>query len=239
MLSFFTRIFVQDEESLRLLEGIGVHHAERVGDTRFDRVREIAAAAHPIPVVERFAGDEPVMVCGSTWPEDETLLLDYMNRHPAARKWVVVPHEIGEGHVREILGKARVPAVRYTDTAADWQVARILVIDQIGFLSSVYRYATMAYIGGGFGRGIHNTLEAAVYGIPVIFGPRHRKFHEAVELLAHGGAFTIKNGEELDSVLDSLIENPAIARAAGQEALAYVRSQLGATDVIIRHLLKD
>ena len=238
MLSFFTRIFVQDDDSLRLLEGIGVRHAERVGDTRFDRVQEIAAAAHPIPIVERFAGDEPVMVCGSTWPEDETLLLDYMNRHPGARKWVVVPHEIGEGHVREILGKACVPAVRYTDSAADLQAARILVIDQIGFLSSVYRYASMAYIGGGFGRGIHNTLEAAVYGIPVIFGPRHQKFHEAVELLARGGAFTIKNGEELHALLDSLIENPAIAQAAGGEALAYVRSQLGATDVIIRHLLK-
>ena len=129
------------------------------------------------------------------------------------------------------------PAVRYTDPQADLPAARVLVIDRVGFLSSVYRYGDIAYVGGGFGKGIHNTLEAAVYGTPVIFGPRHEKFKEALDLLHCGGAFTIKNKEEFSSLVDSLLENPTIAHTAGQNALAYVHHQLGATEAIIRQLV--
>ena len=237
MLGFFTRLYVQDETSLRLLAGIGIDRVQQAGDTRFDRVAQIAKAARDIPPVEKFCQGRPAVVCGSTWPADEDIITAYVNAHPDTRKWIIVPHEIGENHIREILSKCRVPAVRYTDPQANLPAARVLVIDRIGFLSSVYRYGDIAYVGGGFGKGIHNTLEAAVYGIPVIFGPRHEKFKEALDLLHCGGAFTIKNKEEFSSLVDSLLENPTIAHTAGQNALAYVHHQLGATEAIIRQLV--
>ena len=237
MLGFFTRLYVQDETSLRLLADIGVDRVQQAGDTRFDRVAQIAEAAQSIPLVERFCQGKRAIVCGSTWPADEEIITAYINAHPDSGKWIIVPHEIGEGHIRDILAKCHAPAVRYTDTQADFSAARVLVIDRIGFLSSVYRYGSIAYIGGGFGKGIHNTLEAAVYGIPVVFGPRHEKFKEALDLLDRGGAFTVKTKEEFASLIDSLTANPAIAEAAGQSALAYVRSQLGATEAIIRQLV--
>ena len=237
MLGFFTRLYVQDEASLRLLASIGVDRTQQAGDTRFDRVAQIAAAAESVPRVEAFCQGRPAVVCGSTWPADEEIITDYINSHPESGKWVIVPHEVGEGHVREIVARCKAPAARYSDEAADLAAARVLVVDRIGFLSAVYRYASVAYIGGGFGKGIHNTLEAAVYGIPVVFGPNHRKFKEATDLLERGGAFTIKNKDEFGSLFDSLLENPAIAQTAGGEALAYVRSQLGATEAVIRQLV--
>lgn len=126
--------------------------------------------------------------------------------------------------------------MRYTDESADYSSAEVLIIDCIGLLSAIYRYGKIAYIGGGFGVGIHNTLEAAVYGIPVIFGPKYRKFKEAVSLIQEGGAFTIQNGNELNAILDSLMENPEIAGTAGKKAVAYVNSQLGATECIMKYL---
>ena len=238
-LEAFTHLFVQDENSKQLLHEIGIDAVSIAGDTRFDRVFTIASNAKNLPEIERFAQNMPVFIAGSTWPPDEELLLTLIERYPSV-KFIIAPHEIHASRIEKLRTAIHRPSLRYTELTpeSDLAHAEVLFIDTIGLLSSVYRYGTWGYIGGGFGRGIHNTLEAAVYGIPVIFGPRHQKFHEAVELLARGGAFTIKNGEELHALLDSLIENPAIAQAAGGEALAYVRSQLGATDVIIRHLLK-
>lgn len=237
MLHFFTRLFVQDEESVKLLDSIGITHVQQTGDTRFDRVKQIADAAKKIEKVEAFCNDRRAVVCGSTWPGDEEIIIDYINKQENNYKWIIVPHEIGESHIRDILGKCRKPVARYTDEQADLSTCQVLVVDTIGVLSSIYRYGSISYIGGGFGKGIHNTLEAAIYGIPVIFGPKYRKFKEAVDLIACGGAFTIQDRVQFASLLDSLTNSPAIAEAAGQSALLFVNAQLGATDIIMRQLI--
>ncbi len=237
MLHFFTRMFIQDEESARLLSSIGIQAFEQTGDTRFDRVKQIADTAQDIDKVTHFLNGAPAVVCGSTWPPDEELLLDYINRDNTNLKWIIAPHEIGENHIRTILGKCQKKVIRYTQDEAGETDAKVLIIDCIGLLSSIYRYGKIAYIGGGFGVGIHNTLEAAVYGIPVIFGPRYQKFNEAVRLIQQGGAFNIHNKTELDELLDSLLQDQAITETAGRQALAYVNSQLGATAIIMKYLV--
>ena len=239
MLGFFDHLFVQDEESVRLLNSIGIQNAQRTGDTRFDRVKQIAGAAKEIEKIERFCDGHPAVVCGSTWPPDEDLLLDFINDDTSSYKWVITPHEIGESHIKAILEKCKKKAIRYTDENTSPADCDVLIVDCIGLLSSIYRYGKISYIGGGFGVGIHNTLEAAVYGIPVIFGPKYQKFNEAVNLIREGGAFSIGNGEQLREVLNSLIQTPAIAEAAGQKALAYVNSQLGATEIIVKELTQN
>lgn len=236
MLHFFTRIFVQDQESVSLLRTLGITEVQQTGDTRFDRVKQIATEARHLEKIEAFLGKNPAIVCGSTWPPDEEILLNYSNTSASPYKWIFAPHEIGENHIRSILGKCQRKAVRYTDEQADLSGAEVLIIDCIGLLSSVYRYGKIAYIGGGFGVGIHNTLEAAVYGLPVVFGPKYRKFQEAVSLTENGGAFSIKNEEELKNILDVLIETPEIATTAGERAMNYVNSQLGATQTIMQYL---
>ncbi len=236
MLGFFTRLYVQDEQSMQLLTAIGIKRAQLTGDTRFDRVKQIADAAKDIEKVRLFCEDQPAVVCGSTWPPDEDILLDYINRYDGPYKWIIAPHEIGESHIKTIIGKCHKKVVRYTQSAGNPADYDVLIIDCIGLLSSVYRYGKIAYIGGGFGVGIHNTLEAAVYGIPVIFGPKYQKFKEAVSLLQEGGGFSIQNGNELKEILNSLIQSPAITRTAGQKALTYVNSQLGATEIISEEL---
>lgn len=236
MLKFFKVLFVQDGQSVQLLESIGIKNARLTGDTRFDRVKQIANAAQDIERVALFCGEQPAVVCGSTWPPDEELLTGYINQYTGNYKWILTPHEIGENHIKTILDKCQKKIVRYTDEKADFANSEVLIIDCIGLLSAIYRYGKIAYIGGGFGVGIHNTLEAAVYGIPVVFGPKYQKFNEAISLIREGGAFSIKDGNELKEVLNSLTQSPAIAEAAGQKALDYVNSQLGATEIICKEL---
>lgn len=232
MLGFFKCLFVQDEQSVKLLSDIHINQVRLTGDTRFDRVKQIADAARDIEKVAAFCNQQPAVVCGSTWPPDEDILLDYINHYTGTYKWIIVPHEIGENHIKSILDKCRKKIIRYSQIANNPAEYDVLVIDCIGLLSAIYRYGNIAYIGGGFGAGIHNTLEAAVYGIPVIFGPKYQKFNEAVTLIREGGAFSIQNGTELAEVLNSLIGNPVVAETAGKKALEYVTSQLGATEVI-------
>ncbi len=236
MLSFFSCLYVQDQASVDLLKGIGIRNIQLSGDTRFDRVKQIAAAAKIIEKAEQFCNGRPAVVCGSTWPPDEDILMDYIDHYTGDYKWIIAPHEIGENHIKAILGKCKKKIVRYSQENTDFSDYDVLLIDCIGLLSSVYRYGKIAYIGGGFGVGIHNTLEAAVYGIPVIFGPNHRKFNEAVNLIREGGGFCIHDMTEARQLLDSLLGNPAIAEAAGAKALRYVDSQLGATDTICKEL---
>ena len=236
MLSFFDRLFVQDGQSIELLKNIGITRTHLTGDTRFDRVKQIADAAKEIETVRLFCNGHPAMVCGSTWPPDEDILMDYINNYSGNYKWILAPHEIGENHIKTIMDKCHKKIARYTQMPADIAECKVLIIDCIGLLSSVYRYGNISYIGGGFGVGIHNTLEAAVYGIPVIFGPKYHKFNEAVTLIKEGGGFSINNGSELKGLLDSLINNPTIAQTAGEKALEYVKSQLGATTIIVNEL---
>lgn len=238
MLGFFKYLYVQDKQSVKLLASIGVKNVLLTGDTRFDRVKQIADEAKEIDKVRLFCNGQSIVVCGSTWSPDEDILMEYINNYSGDYKWIIAPHEIGEGHIKNILDKCQKKAIRYTqagDNLADYDV---LIIDCIGLLSSIYRYGKIAYIGGGFGVSIHNTLEAAVYGIPVIFGPKYQKFNEAVGLINEGGAFSINNSTELSGILDSLIKSPIVAETAGKQALAFVRSQLGATEIIIKELKK-
>lgn len=238
MLQFFKCLYVQDEESVRRLEQIGITNVQLTGDTRFDRVKQIADAAQDIEKVALFCDGHPAVVCGSTWPPDEDLLMEYINRYSGDYKWIIAPHEIGEGHLKAIAGKCKKKLVRFSQPETDFANAEVLLIDCIGLLSSIYRYGNIAYIGGGFGVGIHNTLEAAVYGIPVIFGPKYQKFKEAIHLKQEGGAFSINQATELKDLLDNLIQSPAITTTAGKKALDYVRSQLGATEIISKALKK-
>ena len=238
-----THFFVQNERSVELLRSIGVtDNVTIVGDTRFDRVIDIRNIAKSLPIVEQFAqaqdgAPQPfVLVAGSSWQPDEDILLDYVNRHPEIRL-VIAPHVVNEAHIQEIEQKLTTPALRYSKaTPQNVQNYRVLIIDGYGLLSSIYRYATVAYVGGGFGVGIHNVPEAAVYGIPVIIGPNHQRFAEAVALMENGGCKSIENAEDFSAIMDDFLENPSHITAAGSAAGHYINQNAGVTPVIYQHV---
>lgn len=238
-----THFFVQNERSVELLRSIGVtDNVTIVGDTRFDRVIDIRNIAKSLPIVEQFAqaqdgAPQPfVLVAGSSWQPDEDILLDYVNRHPEIRL-VIAPHVVNDTHIQEIEQKLTTPALRYSKaTPQNVQNYRVLIIDGYGLLSSIYRYATVAYVGGGFGVGIHNVPEAAVYGIPVIIGPNHQRFAEAVALMENGGCKSIGNAEDFIAIMDDFLENPSHITAAGSSAGRYINQNAGATPVIYQHV---
>jgi len=239
-----THFFVQNERSVELLHIIGVQdNVTIVGDTRFDRVIDIRNNARPLPLVEQFTRAKEdsnaapfVLVAGSSWQPDEDILLDYVNRHPDLRL-VIAPHVVNDAHIQEIEQKLTTPALRYSQaTLENVDDYRVLIIDGYGLLSSIYRYATVAYVGGGFGVGIHNVPEAAVYGIPVIIGPNHQRFAEAVALIANGGCKSIKNAEDFSVIMDDFLENPAHIAQAGSAAGDYIHQNAGATPLIYQHV---
>ena len=233
MLRVYTHLYVQNEESRALLAGIGIDRVSVVGDTRFDRVVDIRRQAKDLPLVKAFAGTSRVFIAGSSWPKDEDIFIDYFNRHPEI-KLIIAPHEIHEEHLTEIVGKLKRPYMRYT-TADESGIAAAdcLIIDCFGLLSSIYQYGHIAYVGGGFGVGIHNVPEAAVYGIPVIFGPNYHKFREAKELIAAGGAFPITEAAEFDSLMQRLADDAAFLAQSGKAAGEYIAANTGATQRII------
>lgn len=232
----FDHLFVQNEVSKDLLQGIGVTNVTVAGDTRFDRVQQICQQAKELPLVESFKQGKLTFVAGSSWQPDEDLFIDYFNHHPEV-KLIIAPHVIGEDHLQQIISKVEGKVVRYTQaTLENVQDARCLLIDCFGLLSSIYRYGEIAYIGGGFGTGIHNTVEAAVYGVPVIFGPNHQRFMEAKDLIACGGAFSANDGNELNELLDKLLLDSDYLHDTGHKAGSYVSSRIGATDIILKHI---
>lgn len=234
ILKYFTAIYVQDEASAQLLQQYGIENVEVAGDTRFDRVQMIAQQAKDIPQVERFAaGSDKVIIAGSTWPKDEELLARYVATHRDVRL-VLAPHEIHEAHLHQIFEQFEGRHVRLTQaTINNVDAVRVLVVDTMGMLSSIYRYGHVAYIGGGFGVGIHNTIEAAVFGIPVLFGPNYKNFREACALIDNGGAFPVRNYEEFEAAMDKALEEH---ETLGKKASDYVESELGATDKIYKKL---
>lgn len=239
-LETFRKIFVQNSHSVKLLEQIGfTQNVVLAGDTRIDRVIRIQEQGQKIPKIEQLAktahqSGMKVVACGSTWPADEELLIPLLLEHRAAFP-IIIPHEIGEAHIEQIITLSKGRATRYSqwDGSHPKQI-ELLIVDQIGLLSSLYRYADIAYIGGGFGRGIHNTLEAAVYSVPVIFGPKYQKFAEAHALIKSGGGFSIQNGQELSETLETLLTDATTLKHAGDSAGAVVLSQAGATDKILQ-----
>jgi len=236
VLSNFDQLFVQNETSKRFLSKIGIEKVTVVGDTRFDRVLEIRQEAKDLPLVEAFKRESLTIVAGSSWAPDEDLFIEYFNTHPGI-KLIIAPHVIDENHLVEIISKLKRPYVRYSKAnEQNVKNADCLIIDGYGLLSSIYRYGEIAYIGGGFGVGIHNILEAAVYGIPVIFGPKYQKFMEARQLIEEKGAFSIKDGEELNQLLDKMTSDKEFLKESGSNAGNYVTKNLGASELILSQI---
>lgn len=230
MLGHVTHFFVQNEESKALLAGIGIDRVSLAGDTRFDRVFEHTLSAKKFPIVDAFCGDSQVLVAGSTWPADEDILGTFTERH-ADWKLILAPHEIGESHIQQIQ-RIFPAAVRYSIWDPTLNSAQVLIIDNIGLLSSLYPYGKLAYIGGGFGAGIHNTLEAAAFGKALLFGPRYDKFQEAKDLINLGAAISVRDAATFELAFSQLSGN----QEAGEKAYGYVLKKKGATPTIMAAL---
>ncbi len=243
VLDCFTHFFVQNEESRDLLKSIGIDYVSVTGDTRFDRVLQIRDAGKSLPIVENFVGgtaeERPhVFIAGSSWPPDEDIFIRYFNEH---RDWklIIAPHVIGDDHMKQILGKLERKTVRYTEATTENMVgAECLIIDCFGLLSSIYRYADVTYVGGGFGVGIHNVLEAAVWGKPVIFGPNNKNFQEAQGLLKAGGGFEITSYDDFVGVMRKLADDKALEQSR-ERAGGFVESLAGATRQIMKEVKFD
>ena len=238
VLNCFTHFFVQNEISKELLAKIGITDTTVVGDTRFDRVLQIKEAAKQLPIVESFVKDAPqVFVAGSSWPPDEEIFIKYFNEH---KNWklIIAPHVIGEDHLKQIekLLEGR-KVIRYTtldglDNLENLDKQEVLLINCFGLLSSIYHYGNVAYVGGGFGVGIHNLLEAAVWDVPVFFGPNNQKFQEAQGLKTSGG-FEISSYEDFAAQMDRFAADAAYLQEQGQKAGHFVKGQSGATQKVL------
>ena len=234
LLTLFERLYVQDEDSRQLLQRHGITAVSVAGDTRFDRVIEIASAARAIP--EAAALEGKVLVAGSTWPEDEAILLPYFNRLGSEYKLIIAPHEIHEEHLQAIEAQLTRPSMRYSQLQAgatgDYDC---LIIDCFGLLSSIYRYGRYAWVGGGFGKSVHNTLEAAVYGIPVFFGPEVHKHREVRELIQRGLGFILHSEEDFAALLQRF-DDEAACREVAQQLERFFAEQRGATEQLLSEL---
>jgi 3-deoxy-D-manno-octulosonic-acid transferase len=256
VLNNFNWFFVQDQSSLELLSRFNIHNVSVTGDTRFDRVCEIFEQRKDLPVIKKFikhnghcvpcndtgsypqsSGKSLTFVAGSTWLEDEAILIPYFNQNPNI-KLIIAPHEINEQRIEALKSRITRPVVRYSQVNENYiNNIDCLIIDCVGLLSSIYRYGDMAYIGGGFGKGIHNILEASVYGIPVIFGPNYKKFKEAKELIACNGATTVANEKEFSSCMNDFLSYSDLIHHTGKNAKEYVIRNLGATNKIYENLM--
>lgn len=235
MLGFVSRFFVQDEQSRQLLSGIGVHNVVISGDTRFDRAWANAQSPKHIPAAHQFKNGQRLFIAGSTWRHDEKLVSTLVTQYPDW-KFIFAPHEIDNDKINELTDLLPVQsAIRYSQIGAQQQQLnkyQVLIIDNIGMLSALYQYGDIAYIGGGFGAGIHNTLEAAAFGLPVIFGPNYSRFKEARDLIALRAGFSIQDEAQLKGITETLIDDPAFFSGACKKSKDYVSSHTGATKMI-------
>ena len=229
--------FVQDQASADRLKKLGIEQTTLSGDTRFDRVADILANKAENKDVEAYCKGSKVLLAGSTWPQDEEVLSNILKRFPDL-KIVIAPHEVKEDRIQQLIKTMKVDSCRYTvDDPASWINKQVLVIDTIGILSAIYRYADIAYIGGAFATGLHNIQEPAVNGIPIVFGPKYQNFREAVELVEMGGAFSISSSADLSSVLKNLLENAGHYEIACKTCKDYMLENTGATEKIIAGLV--
>ncbi|MGQ9848304.1 MAG: 3-deoxy-D-manno-octulosonic acid transferase, partial [Bacteroidales bacterium] len=222
ILKNFNNIFVQDEKSEKLLKQIGIH-SEVAGDTRCDRVIQIAQNPLPLNEVRAFVQNRFTIVVGSMWNEDMLILKNTINSSPDDILWIIAPHNIEDAYISLLEKQIIKPTLRYSklQESKDSQF-QVLFVDNIGKLSSLYQFAKIAYIGGGFGKGIHNTLEPAAYGVPVIFGPKYQKFNEAIDMINEGAAFSIKNKKECSKIFSTLIYNETFRNKSSQIAYRYI-----------------
>ena len=234
VLTKFEHLFVQNELSKQLLAKLGVTNVTVVGDTRFDRVIDIFNDSKELPLVAKFKGDSTTLVVGSSWEPDEDIIIKYINDNPQL-KLIIAPHVVNESHINDIISKLKCKTVRFTSADENTvSEAGCLIIDCYGLLSSIYRYGDISYVGGGFGVGIHNVLEAAVYGIPVIFGPNNKKFREAQHLIENKGGFVINNSEDFDSLMNKFLSDNSALAKAGEAAGSYVKNNSGALELLMK-----
>jgi len=240
MLFRFSHIFVQDRQSMDQLTGIGIENVSVAGDTRFDRVIEIAHSAKSIPQIDLFRGSEKLFLAGSSWWQDEEIIAQYINTHPDSMKWIFAPHEIDQANIDRLEKLFSTDVVRFSELTEKSAGARVLIMDNIGMLSSAYRYAYIAEVGGGFGKGIHNVLEAVCWGIPVVFGPNHKKFREAVELISLKAAGSFNSFDEFSRIVDNWLSDSEKYLRSSVNAAEYVKKNAGATKKILTKInLKD
>ena len=239
ILSFVRHFFVQDERSKQLLQSINITNVTMSGDTRFDRVWANAQQPKLLPEIQEFIAGQKIFIAGSTWSADEQLVAKLVTLYPGW-KFIFAPHEINEDKINNIISwLPENSAIRYSQlTAHSPLITQTLIIDNIGMLSSLYQYADITYIGGGFGAGIHNTLEAAAFGLPVIFGPNYAKFKEAKDLISLAAGFSVANEDELKNLVAALVDDGAYYRAARENARDYVKENVGATEVIVEYIEK-
>jgi 3-deoxy-D-manno-octulosonic-acid transferase len=241
VLKNFNWFFVQDNNSTELLKRLNIRDNITVsGDTRFDRVQEISQQRKNFPLLDKFLDKKQfTLVAGSTWEKDENIIIPYFNETPDM-KLILAPHVINETHLQKIVSKLKRPSVLYSHAGEeDIQEADCLIIDCFGMLSSIYRYGKIAYVGGGFGAGIHNILEAAVYGIPVLFGPNNHKFREAKELIEYRGGFSISGKDEFTCRMNEFTADVSLLQEAGKRAESYVTDNLGATHNIYEKIFSS
>ena len=230
-------IFVQDETSLNLLNSIGIKKASVSGDTRFDRVSEILNRDNSLSFMETFKNGALCLVCGSTWPEDEILITDYINNSPHPLKYVLAPHDIKSAHIRKLKDSINKKVLLYSELEdRELNGIQVLLIDTIGLLTKIYSYADFAYVGGGFVTGLHNTLEPAVFGIPVVIGPNYERFREAVDLVRKAGLLVVEDRQEFTDIMNKLVTNPDFRRQTGQINASYISEQQGASIQIMAHI---
>ncbi|MVM35078.1 3-deoxy-D-manno-octulosonic acid transferase [Spirosoma sp. HMF4905] len=230
LLRYFDHILVQNQESVELLRNIGITQVTLAGDTRFDRVAEVAAARKEIPIVHAFKASKPLLVVGSAWPEDMNVLIPFLNTFDKPLKAIIAPHEIHDDEIERWRSQLTQPSVRYSQLTAsqalDHSSAQSLFIDNVGMLSSLYQYGEFAYIGGAFKQGLHNSLEAATFGVPLFWGPEYDKYQEAVDLVNEGAAFPVSTTTELSTAFEKQYADPS---KAAQVSRNYVLRNIGAT----------
>ncbi len=233
ILKKFTHFFVQTPQSIELLKKIGITQATLAGDTRFDRVFEITQHADEIEIVKKFKANEKTFIVGSLWPEDLEVLAPFINEHKHL-KFILAPHEISERFITQIEQSISVKTIRYSCATESPESYSVLIIDNIGMLSKLYRYGEFAFIGGAFGKGLHNILEAACYGIPIFFGDKnYQKFQEANDLIMRGGAFAVGGYTDLKKDFELLNNKPESFLLACEVTRSYVKENLGATTKIV------
>jgi len=239
MLKSITHFFVQDEVSKELLKGVGISQVTVGGDTRFDRVLQVARQKKQFPLIEKFIAGNKIVLAGSTWPPDEDIIIGFIRNAPPDTKFIFAPHEVHNERIKSFVQKFSVGVIRFSE-ADELNISdlKVLIIDNIGILSHLYQYADIAYIGGGFGVGIHNILEAATFGNPVIFGPNYQKFREARELIKLGGAFSINSGEDFVMIMGKLITDETLRQQSSEISKKYVETKQGATSKIINYIEK-
>ena len=236
-LKTFSHFFVQDDNSKALLESIGLNNITISGDTRFDRVSQILGRNNQLDFMDGFKQDGFCLVAGSTWPEDEEILTNFINASKERMKFIIAPHEIKSTHIDKLENAINKRTVRYSKvTHTDLKEFEVILVDTIGLLTKIYSYADIAYVGGGFATGLHNTLEPAVYGIPVIIGPGYKGFKEAEDLVEKGGLTSISNQESFNTVMGNFLSDHRLLEKTGKINSDYIRRNIGATNLIMDHI---